>query len=230
MSRSASPPNEWTNSEAEWTQADLASGTGLATAVSDVDIVIHTATNPQRSAAVDVEGTNHLIDHLREADIQQLLYISIVGIDTIPYSYYQHKLAAETAIMESDIPWTIQRATQFHTLPALVLQKLKRVPVWPLPTKFQFQPIAPDDVATHLCELVGDKPADRMPDIGGPEILRFGDLARIWADVHDLRRPTVRIPLPGRIANGFREGRNTAPDHRDETTTWRQWIEQRHTS
>ena len=229
MSRSSSPPDDWIEPETEWVQADLATGTGLATAIAGVDVVVHAASNVRRAAAVDVEGTRNLVEHARTEDVSNFVYVSIVGIDAIPFSYYQHKLAAEVALMESDLPWTIQRATQFHTLLDTVFDGLRRLPVWPLPTEFQVQPIAPEDVATRLREITGDEPAGRVPDIGGPEVHRLGDLARIWADVRDLRRPVIRIPAPGRIARGFRDGHNTTPEHRYGTISWDQWVEQRYT-
>lgn len=221
MSRSSSPPADWPEPATEWAQADLATGAGLAAAVSDVDSVIHTATHPRRSATVDVEGTKRLIDHLCADDLQQFLYVSLVGIDEIPYSYYQHKLAAEAAVVESGLPWTIQRVTQFHTLLDRVFQTLCPVPIWPLPTAFQVQPIAPADVATRLCDIIGDGPARLVPNLGGPEVHRLGEVARIWADVRDVRRPIVCLPVSGRIAKGFREGHNTVPHHRAGTTTYR---------
>lgn len=229
MSRSSSPPDN--QPDTEWAQADLATGTGLKEAVSGSDIIVHATTSQSfKTASVDFEGTKRLLSHAHETGVSQFLYVSIVGIDTVPLSYYQHKLAAEMAVIESGVPWTIQRATQFHTLIDLVLQRMRWVPIWPLPTDFQFQPIAPADVAARLCELVDDEPAGRVPNLGGPDVLSLGEMARVWTDVRGLRRPLVHVPVPGRIAQGFRDGHTTVPDHRDGTISWRQWVEHRYAS
>jgi hypothetical protein len=56
--------------------------------------------------------------------------------DRIPYSYYEHKLAAERAVEGAGVPSTVVRATQFHEFVAESLGSVARVPVWPLPTKW----------------------------------------------------------------------------------------------
>ena len=128
--------------DVEWVQIDLVSGAGLAAAVSHVEAVIHAASGAgpsRKSQQVDVAGTQQLLAQARQAGIGQFFYISIVGIDRIPFSYYRAKLAAEAAIEQSDLPWTILRATQFHSLLDMFLHGLARLPVLLVPTSFQFQ-------------------------------------------------------------------------------------------
>src|SRR5438477_10591701 len=66
--------------ETEWAQADIASGDGVRAAVDEVDAVVHAATDPRHPDAVDVGGTQHLIDAVRSTGIGHLIYVSIVGI------------------------------------------------------------------------------------------------------------------------------------------------------
>jgi uncharacterized protein YbjT (DUF2867 family) len=65
--------------------------------------------------------------------------------------YYRNKLAAEKLVRESGVPWTMGRATQFHSLINLVLQQMARLPIMPLATDFQFQPVDPGEVANYFC-------------------------------------------------------------------------------
>src|SRR5262245_26485230 len=84
---------------------DLTTDTGLVEAATDIDCIVHLASNSRNAHAVDVEGTQRLIEAARGADVKHLLYVSIVGVDRIPYAYYQAKLEAERLIADSGVPF-----------------------------------------------------------------------------------------------------------------------------
>ncbi len=215
--------------EVEWAQAQLASGEGLAEAVSGVDLIVHAASSPfRRSEEIDVGGTERLLKHAREAGVSHFFYISIVGIDRIPLGYYKRNLAAESRVERGGVPWSILRATQFHTLIDMQLRALLRFPIALVPTDFRFQPIDPGEVAERIVEQVGTGPGGRIPDIGGPEVHTLGDLTRTWAQVRGLRRRIVRLPLPGKVAAGFRQGFNTTPEGKYGQVTWADWVRRRY--
>ena len=100
---------------AEWVTGDLLCGDGLAGAVTGVEAIVHCAGDPRRPR-VDSNGTRNLLRAARAAGAPHLVDISIVGVDRVPYRYYQAKLQAERLIQASGLPWTILRATQFHQL------------------------------------------------------------------------------------------------------------------
>lgn len=224
---SRSPPgeSEWT---AEWVELDLVNGSGLDAALDDVDVLIHAATAPQGdSEAVDVQGTKGLLDAAETADIDHFLYPSIVGIEEIPFSYYEHKLAAERAVEKSDVPTTILRATQFHEFVADLLGYVAKLPIWPLPTKMQIQPIAVGEVADVIVDHATMSASGRTDPIGGPDVQSLGDLARSYRTRRDLRRPIVRLPIPGSTVSAFRAGHGTCPEHTVGMVTWEEWLEDR---
>jgi uncharacterized protein YbjT (DUF2867 family) len=227
MSRRAAEPGEV--KEVEWVQADLISGQGLAEAVSGTDVILHTASNPVKSQ-VDVEGTRLLLQEGEAAGIKHFLYISIVGIEDIGFSYYQNKLAAEQLIKDSGLPWTIQRATQFHSFIDRLLGAMTRLPVALVPTNWQFQAISDGEAAEYLVAAVRQGPSGRLPDIGGPEIQTMGDMARQWLAVQGKRKPILPIPAPGKLSAGFRQGLNTTPANRIGIITWAKWLEARYGS
>ena len=104
---SRSPPEE-TDENLDWIELDLTEGASLESALENIDVVVHTATAPQGdTAAVDVRGTKRLLEAAEVVGVEHFLYPSIVGIDDIPFPYYEHKVAAETAVTESEIPTTI---------------------------------------------------------------------------------------------------------------------------
>jgi uncharacterized protein YbjT (DUF2867 family) len=213
----------------EWAQAELETGRGLAEAVSGVQVIVHTASDPRRrDGQIDVEGTRRLWEQAGSARVAHLVYISIVGIDRIPFFYYQHKLAAEEILAGGSVPWSILRATQFHDLLDGFLQRVMRYPLVLGPTDYQFQPVDSGEAADRLVECVAAGPAGRLTDMGGPEVLRSGELARIWLGARRLRRLIVHLPSPGKVAHGFREGYNTCPQNRQGKVTWQAWLKRKY--
>ena len=229
MSRRSREPEAGGQAGTEWAQADLQSGEGLAGAVAGVDAIVHAASSPNiRTKEVDVDGTERLLAHARDAGVSHVVYISIVGIDRIPYPYYKHKLAVEGLVERSGLPWTILRATQFHSLIEFILRRAMRLPVAFLATGLRFQPLDPGEAANRLCECVAAGPSGRVPDIGGPEVRTLGDLARSRSDLLGLNRRVVPLPVPGRVAEGFRKGYNTVPENRYGKITWEDWLRRKY--
>ena len=206
---------------------DLTTGVGLSEAVADIDVIIHAASNSRNAGAVDVEGTQRLIDVARTAGVKHLLYVSIVGVDRIPYAYYQRKLAVERMIAESGVPFSILRATQFHSFVAFLLSEAAKYPfMMPIPSGFVVQSVAVEEVAARLCRAIDDGPCGRLRDFGGPEVLPVEEVAEAWIQQPHLYVALRAIPiyLPGKIAEAFRAGNNTCPDGERGTETWRDWL------
>jgi uncharacterized protein YbjT (DUF2867 family) len=219
---SRSPPED---AEGEWVELDLASGAGIRRALDGVDVVVHAATAPQGdSQAVDLEGTKRLLSAASEAGVSNFLYVSIVGVDRIPYSYYEHKRAAERAVEEADVPSTIVRATQFHEFVAELLGSVAKLPVWPLPTNWTLQPIAVADAADAVARHATPEASGRVPAVGGPTVHSVRELATAYREFQGLRRPILRLPVPGNVASAFRDGEATRPDRTVGSVTWSEFL------
>lgn len=220
---SRSPPGG--DAAAEWVTLDLADGTGVDDAVEGVDVVVHAASDARGDTrAVDVRGTERLLAAAEAAGVSNFLYVSIVGIDDVPYSYYEAKLEAERSVEASAVPSTVVRETQFHPFVRQLLDWIARLPVWPLPTRFRIQPIDVGEAADAIVEHAGPEPAGRVPDVGGPEVRTVGELARAYRDARGVRRPVVRLPLPGSTASSFRAGEATCPERAVGTVTWAEYL------
>ncbi len=218
------PRPECAPAHLEWAQANLATGAGLEEALAGVDIVLHAATNVPSSATVDVEGTRRLLERARAARVSHFLYPSIVGIEKIPFRYYRSKLAAEVLLQQSGMPLTILRTTQFHSLIDRFLTGLARLPWLLIPSDFYFQSVAESEVTLRLLEYVARGPAGRTPDFGGPEVRRLGDMTDQWLRARSIRHRIVRLPLPGKVAEGFRRGENTLRGGDAGKVTWLEWL------
>ncbi|MFF8405165.1 SDR family oxidoreductase [Streptomyces sp. NPDC014846] len=185
-------------------------GPGLDTALAGVETVVHCASSPRGG---DEKAAAHLIEAARRASVGHLVYISIVGVDRVPFGYYRSKLAVERQIQDSGLGWTVLRTTQFHDLVVSVLRGLAKSPVLVLPAGVPDQPVEVTEVAGRLAELAIAAPAGRVPDMGGPEVRPFDSLARSYLRATGRRRPIVRLPLFGKAYGAFRAGGHLAPDH-----------------
>jgi uncharacterized protein YbjT (DUF2867 family) len=224
--RPASTGGSGTAPAPEWAQAEIETGAGLTEALSGVDTIIHTASSPfKNTQQVDVEGTGRLLEAAKTAGIPHFLYISIVGIDRIPFSYYQAKLAAEKLIQAADLPYSILRTTQFHNLLDQALQGLSRYPlILPLVADMRFQPIDEGEVADLMVKMVAAGPAGRVPDAAGPELKTAKEFAQAWLAARGLKRRILHLPIPGKVIAGFRQGHNTAPDRKIGRLTWTDYL------
>jgi uncharacterized protein YbjT (DUF2867 family) len=186
---------------------DLLTGDGIDAAVSGASVVVHLATaNRTKDAAI----ARTLLAAARGASVEHLVLISIVGIDDIPLGYYRDKVEVERFVVESGVPHTILRATQFHALVEKLLTVQRRLPVVLAPA-FDVQPIAVEDVAERLAELAGSVPAGRVPDIGGPAVRSFAELARVWTAATGRSRRIVPFRMPGKVFAGYAAGHNLVP-------------------
>ena len=218
----------------DWVQGDLVTGAGLEVAVKDIDAIVHAASdalNPRRYQATDVLGTRRLLAMAREARVRHVVYISIVGIEGVPYPYYTSKLAAEAVMRENIVPWSILRATQFHTLMEIFLDGMSKLPrLAMVPFGWQFQPVDTTDVAKRLVEVAVAEPAGILPDFGGPEVRDFKSLATSWLAIRKPDKRLVNLWLPFKFSRQFAAGRLLCPEHRDGNVTFEQYLARRYTA
>jgi len=216
----------------DWVQGDLVSGAGLELAVKDIDAIIHAASDPlspRKYQATDVLGTRRLLAMAREAGVRHVVYVSIVGMEGVPYPYYKSKLAAEEVMRENIVPWSIQRATQFHTLMEIFLDAMSKLPgLATVPFKWQFQPVDTTDVAARLVEVVTAEPTGMLPDFGGPEVRDFKSLATSWLKIRKPDKRLINLWLPFKFSRAWADGRLLCPEHRDGTITFEQYLARRY--
>lgn len=205
---------------------DLTTGAGLAEAVRGAEVVVHAASAFGKALwATDVEGTRRLAVASREAGVGHLLYVSIPGVDRIPYGYYRAKHAAEEIVAASGVPYTVLRAAQFYPLIGWLLRTMHRTPLLVLPRDWRVQPVSVRDVAGHIVGLVAAGPANGIVEFAGPDTFEAADLARSWLSARGERGYVLPVPVPGGLSNAIRSGANlVGPDAPRGTGTWSEWI------
>jgi uncharacterized protein YbjT (DUF2867 family) len=190
-------------------------------------VVVHAATRPGR----DVAGIRQLLAAAgRTGARPHVVLISIVGADRVPLPYYRERCAVEDVVAGSGFPWTVQRSTQFHALLDRLLRVAARLPVLPVPAGTNVQPIDEREVAARLVTLAGSEPRGRAPDLGGPAVCPFADLARTWLAVRRTRRPVLPVRVPGRAARGYRAGGHLTPEHAAGRVTFESYLDEQYRS
>ena len=197
--------------------ADLSTGAGLAEAMDGIGSVIHLADgrDQERVAQKIVAAAS---------GVRHIVFISIAGIDSIPFGYYRAKLAAERVIEGSGIPFTTLRATQFHQFAAGMFEAQRLLPVLFTP-RLRVQPIDTRTVAAVLAQAALGTPAGRLPDLGGPEILTGLEIVTALKAARGWRRRVVPFSLAGTTWRAFSAGHNLVPGNRSGGRTFAEFLE-----
>lgn len=188
-------------------RGDLATGFDLGHALTGAEIVVHAASDPRGDTwQVDVAGTRRLVQAVDRERLRHLVYVSIVGVDRIPYGYYHAKFAAEQVLLASGLPVTLLRITQFHDFVDELLSTARRGPILPVPMGWRVQPVDVGEAAARTVEVALGEPAGGVVEYGGPREEAAADLARAWAAAKEPGTRVVATPVPGKLSAAFRDG------------------------
>ncbi|MDX2249132.1 MAG: NAD(P)H-binding protein [Bacteroidia bacterium] len=212
-----------------WKKLNLATGEGLDESLEGVGTIFHlaSATRPF-SADTDVVGTQKMLEAGKKAGVNHVIYVSIVGIDKVPISYYKIKLAAEHVIKNAGLDYTILRATQFHEFLDNVIRKTLKYPIAFMPKAIQYQPISLTAVVDKLLDIYERGPINDTLEIGGPEVMTMGKVAQIWLRAHNRKKWIINVPvtLAGRLGKNLAEGGLTTQEATISSQTWKEYLEQ----
>lgn len=201
----------------------------LKNAVLNSDIIIHCASNPRNSKVIDIEGTKNLLQITSQKQLNHFIYISIVGVDKSMFPYYQSKLEVEKLIQESNLPWSILRATQFHDM---ILDRFikpfdEKTVSLKIPQGMQFQSVAIEDVANKLFSLAIGSYTNTIETIAGPEIYTIEEMTRIYLNILDRKDKIEPKMYEEDIYKLFRSGVNLCPDYAFGKITWKDFLVQK---
>lgn len=157
-------------------------GEGLATAFAGARVVIDVSNSPSFADKEVLEffersGTN-IGAAERAAGVAHHVALSVVGADRLPDAgYMRAKVAQETLIKASGIPYTILRATQFFEFLGAIVGAAAASDGVHL-TSARLQPVAAADVARAVVDLALAPPTNGTHELAGPEALPLDEPGR----------------------------------------------------
>ena len=160
---------------------DLLTGDGLDEALAGANVVVDvlntTATDPDEMVGFFAGTSDHLLTAEQRQGVRHHVLLSIVNVDAVPdNAHYVGKVAQEQRVEAAPVPWTILRATQFHSFAEMVAGRATADGVAAV-APLLVQPVDVGDVAAVLVELALGSPARRAPDLAGPDTLDLVDMA-----------------------------------------------------
>jgi uncharacterized protein YbjT (DUF2867 family) len=157
-------------------------GEGLANALVGAETVVDVANAPSWEDAAVLkffeEAGRNLAAAETKAGVKHHVALSVVGTDRLLESgYFRAKLAQEKLIKASGIPYSIVRATQFFEFIGAIAQSGAVAQTLRQPSALM-QPIASDDVATALVDVVLSAPTNGTLELAGPEPIQIDQIVR----------------------------------------------------
>jgi len=190
----------------EVARGDLTDPESLAEAFDGVDVVyylVHSMGTSKDFVTEERRSAQNVVEAARRAGVRRLVYLS--GLHPEGTQLSRH-LASRTEVgeilIESGIETVVLQAgivigsgsASFE----MVRHLTDRLPAMTTPkwVRNKIQPIGIDDVLYYLVQsAIVDVPTSRTWDIGGPDVMEYGDAMQVYADVAGLRRRLI-IVLP----------------------------------
>ncbi len=209
---------------------DLTTGRGLVDALAGVEVTIDASNagpSPKPARKVLVEGGRRLLDAARDAGVGHHVCISIIGIERVPLPYYRIKVEQEELVASAGVPFTIVRASQFHTLIAQLFEAADRFRILP-GGRARLQPIDPVEAASAIADVAKADPTGARISVAGPYARELRDYAEAWRAAKGHRALVVPPPLPPKLGRALRSGAlcDESPDHRG-SRTFGDWMRER---
>jgi uncharacterized protein YbjT (DUF2867 family) len=175
------------------TGVNTITGEGLTEAFAGADVVVDLANSPsfEDGPAMDffqTAGRNITAAEVA-AGVGHHVALSVVGTDRLQDSgYFRAKLAQETLIKNSPIPYTLVHATQFFEFVRAIAQFSTEGDTVRLPHAL-FQPMAAEDVAAAVADVALAAPLNGTTETAGPESFHLDELVgRVLAYDKDPRK------------------------------------------
>ena len=177
------------------TGVDTVTGEGLADALAGAEVVVDVSNAPDWDDDAVMTffqtSTGNLLAAEAAAGVKHHVALSVVGTDRLTESgYFRAKLAQETLIRDSTIPYSIVRATQFFEFLTRIADSATDGNIVTLPPAL-IQPMAADDVASAVGRVAVGPPKNGIVEVGGPDTFRLDDLVRALLTARDDPREVV---------------------------------------
>jgi uncharacterized protein YbjT (DUF2867 family) len=190
----------------EVVRGDLGEIDSLATAFQDVDVVyylVHSMGTSSNFEEDEARSAHNVVTAARRAGVKRLVYLGgLHPRDADLSPHLRSRAAVGEILVGSGIETVVLQAGIVVGAGSASFEMLRhltdRLPAMTTPkwVHNKIQPIAIDDVLHYLVEAAtAEVPASRTWDIGGPDVLEYGDAIQVYAEVAGLRRRLI-VALP----------------------------------
>ncbi|OBK45911.1 NAD(P)H-binding protein [Mycobacterium sp. 1081908.1] len=192
---------------AEVARGDLGDVESLTAAFDGIDVVyylVHSMGGSKDFAAEESRAVGNVVAAARRAGVRRMVYLSGLHPEGTKLSeHLESRAAVGEALIDSGIETVVLQAgvvigsgsASFE----LIRHLTDRLPVMTTPkwVRNKIQPIAVRDALHYLvAAATAPVPESRAWDIGGPDVLEYGDMMRGYAEVAGLgRRYLIVLPF-----------------------------------
>jgi uncharacterized protein YbjT (DUF2867 family) len=174
---------------------DTVTGEGLAEALSGAQVVVDVSNSPSfdQDVALAFFATSgrNLLAAEEAAGVEHHVVLSAVGTDRLADSgYFRAKMMQEVIARSANVPCTIVRSTPFFEYINGIVETAAEGDALRISPAL-IQPIAGDDVALALRDVVLGRAQNRELEIVGPDRFRLDDLARQILAANEDPRPII---------------------------------------
>jgi|SRR5450759_692174 nucleoside-diphosphate-sugar epimerase len=180
---------------------------GLRAAMKGVDIIYHLAGVEGRGnradlMAVDIQGTQTVVNAAVDAGVKRFFYLSHLGADRASaYPILKVKAIAESYIRQSGLPYTILRPAivfgpydHFTNGLGVLMNAFPGIFLVPGDGETLLQPIWVEDLVTCLVwSLDNPNTINQVLSLGGPDYLSFKQILEIIMPIMGIKRWLVPI-------------------------------------
>ena len=193
---------------AELVQGDMTDRESLRRAVDGAEVVLHLVAIRQgpeeQFRQIMEQGTRELVAAAQEAGVRRFVLMSALGTseetkELVPY--YHAKWEQEQTLRTSGLEHVIFRPSFVFARDGGILPTFRKLakltPVTPIIGSGQqrIQPIWIDDVGAYFAQSV-DLPeaANRIFELGGPDVVSWNEFWQRLKSVLGQRRPSIHVP------------------------------------
>jgi uncharacterized protein YbjT (DUF2867 family) len=183
-------------------RGDLGEPDSLAAAFDGVDVVyylVHSMGTAKDFVAEEARSARNVAAAAKQAGVRRLVYLGGLhpsGADLSPH--LRSRTAVGDVLVDSGVQTVVLQAGIVVGSGSASFEMIRhltnRLPAMTAPkwVHNKIQPISIDDVLHYLTEAAtAPVPSSRAWDIGGPDVLEYGDALQIYAEVAGLRRRLI---------------------------------------
>lgn len=192
--------------KARWVEADAFKPETLEYALKGVHTayyLIHSMGSNQEFSALDKEAAQNFARAASQNQVRRIIYLGGLGRSTDNLSLHLKSRQEVGALLRAASCEVIELRASIIIGPGsisfeLVRSLVERLPVMVTPkwVSIKTQPIYVDDVIAYLIQassIAIDK--NEIFEIGGSEVLSYGDLMKAYAELRGLKRLMIPVPV-----------------------------------